>query len=232
MPELKTVAPTNEKPNSLVDAPLKPTAEIHVLVGGPYKFDGEEHRYGHTAVRIRTTKSDLTYDFGRYGETSGTFGEEGEGILRVWGDFNAYIKGENALKRVTADVMYLVFDHQADAATGFFDAHMKAGTLKQNGVRGTGSFKVYKLAQPYTALGNNCTTISMEATKRAIPKIDNGSQPFVKPDAVMNMGERVAMKSVGGGTPSRLFLPANLQTFLLSNTGVKSNSVTYHGSTK
>lgn len=65
-PKFKTV--TNETPKSVVDSTLKPTAELHLLIGGPYAQNGEEHRYGHTALRVKTVGSDITYDFGRYGE--------------------------------------------------------------------------------------------------------------------------------------------------------------------
>ena len=54
---------------SVVDDKLKPTAEMHILVGGPYTLNGEDHRYGHAAIRIKTLTADTTYDFGRYGRT-------------------------------------------------------------------------------------------------------------------------------------------------------------------
>ena len=64
---LTLVVTTNEKPKSVVDDKLKPAAEMQILVGGPYTdSSGEEHRYGQTALRIKTSKSDLTYDYGRY----------------------------------------------------------------------------------------------------------------------------------------------------------------------
>ena len=86
---------TVESNQTLVDDKLKPTAELQILVGGPYKSNGEEHRYGHTALRIKGQAIDWTYDFGRYGDVRGLFGESGDGILRVWSDFATYIKGEN-----------------------------------------------------------------------------------------------------------------------------------------
>ena len=104
------VTPTNTKQKSVVDDRLKPDAEMHILVGGPYTKDGEEHRYGHTALRIKSPKYDLTYDFGRYGGVRGTFGESGDGILRIWTSFSTYIAGENALHRTTTGfVLFLVF---------------------------------------------------------------------------------------------------------------------------
>lgn len=232
MPSPTTTAPSNETPNSQVDAKLKPTAELHILVGGPYTMNGELHRYGHTAIRIKTSKSDLTYDFGRYGATTGNFGESGEGILRVWESFDAYIATENRYKRVTTDFTYIIFDHQAAAATSFWDEQIKAGKLVSKSLRGNKTFTVYKLKQEYTALQNNCTTISMESARRAMPRIEHNSHSFIKPDDVMTMSERLAMRAVGGGQPTRLFLPANLQKYLMSNTGVKVNSVTSYGSTK
>ncbi|WP_197342657.1 hypothetical protein [Ralstonia solanacearum] len=78
---------TIESKKTVVDDKIKPDAEIHILVGGPYKIDGEEHRYGHTALRVIRNGSDLTFDFGRYGRVTGDFGAEGEGILRVWSNF-------------------------------------------------------------------------------------------------------------------------------------------------
>lgn len=82
--ETKTVEATK----SVVEDKLRPTAEMHILVGGPYRApDGEEQRYGHTALRLKTANWDLTYDFGRYCKTTGMFGESGDGILRVWSSF-------------------------------------------------------------------------------------------------------------------------------------------------
>lgn len=89
--ETQTVASELE---SVVVDQLRPDAELQILVGGPYTFAGEEHRYGHTALRVKNKKFDLTYDFGRYGRVTGDFGAEGEGILRIWSSFPDYIKGE------------------------------------------------------------------------------------------------------------------------------------------
>ena len=133
------------------------------------------------------------------------FGESGEGILRVWGDFQAYIRSENALKRTTTAFVYLIFDHQAIAAKNYFDQLMKSG--KELTGRKTGSMSVYKLASDYHALGPNCTTLSVDGAKAAVPGIDHGSEKFNRPEDVLDWKEQLAMKTNGGA--KRLFLPAD-----------------------
>lgn len=208
----------NDIKNSVVDDKLRPEAEMHILVGGPYTdSNGEEHRYGHTALRIKTSKFDLTYDFGRYGKITGTFGESGDGILRIWSSFQPYINGEILLNRKTTDYVYAIFDYQAAAVISYFDGLIKVGTEIQG--KNTLSRKVYKLATDYHALGPNCTTLSLDGAKQAIPNIDQGAGNFNKPEEVLTFTERLAVKAKGGA--SRLFLPANLMTFLNSGQSVK-----------
>lgn len=226
MPE--TTAKTVESQKSIVQAKLKPTAEIHILIGGPYTKDGEEHRYGHAALRVKTTKSDITYDFGRYGSTSGVFGESGEGILRVWSDFNSYIKGENALNRTTTGFVYYIYDHQAEETNKFFSDKIKEGTSLPKKDRA--GMKNYKLAENYHALGPNCTTLTIDGARKAIKNIDQGSNAFNKPEEVLSWKERMALSAKGGS--DRLFLPANLQKFLLSEIAVKINRIDTYGAGK
>lgn len=190
---------------------INPSAEMHILIGGPYTDDkGEEHRYGHTALRIKTSHFDITYDFGRYNGAAGTFGEQGDGILRVWVSFNAYIEGEKKLKRLTKGFVYQITDQQAETVKLYFDALQKEGTLVS--AKNLPERKVYKLKKDYHALGPNCTTLSIDGAKQAIPDIDQGSMKFYKPEDVLSWPERAAL-SVSGGA-SRIFLPANLEKFL------------------
>lgn len=224
----KTKTVSSEK-KSVVDAKLKPTAEMHVLIGGPYVLDGEEHRYGHTAIRLKTTATDSTYDFGRYGLTTGDFGAEGEGILRVWSDYSQYIAGENALGRKTTSFVYRIFDHQAALVDGFFARLIEAAKRRADLERKRPSLKVYRLAQNYHALGPNCTTLSVDAAKAVFPNYDAGSAAFIKPDDVMTFKERLAMKTVGGGTPGHIFLPANLLKFLTERPAIKEHEVITYG---
>lgn len=214
--------------NAGVDDRLKPSAELQILVGGPYTRDEEEHRYGHTALRVRVSGVDVTYDFGRYGETRGMFDETGDGILRVWTDFSSYIRGENALGRVTTGFAYPIFDHQAQAVTAYFDRLIAAGTTLPR--QGRTGMKAYKLATDYHALAPNCTTLSLDGAKQAIPAIDAGSEKFNKPEDVLTRTERLALAAKGGA--KRLFLPANLETFLSAGASVKAVRIDRHGGRK
>lgn len=217
---------TNDTPKSIADDKLRPTAEMHILVGGPYTDpSGEEHRYGHTALRIKTKNSDLTYDFGRYGKITGTFGESGEGILRVWNSFQPYINGEIALQRKTTGFVYSIFDHQAALSNSYFDGLIKSG-ISIDG-KTTSTKHVYKLSTAYHALGPNCTTLSIDGAKKSIPNIDQGSEKYNRPEDVLTFTERMALKAKGGAP--RLFLPANLLAFLSTGAPVKPLRVDLYG---
>ena len=220
-------AQTVESNQTVVDDKLRPTAELHILVGGPYKSNGEEHRYGHTALRIKGRTLDLTYDFGRYGNVRGVFGESGDGILRVWSDFASYINGENALGRITTDFVYPIFDHQISAVKIYFDGLIDSGKSVREKDRS--GMKVYRLATDYHALAPNCTTLSIDGAKQALPNIDGGSEKFNRPSDVLTAAERLALAAKGGAT--RLFLPANLQTFLSSGSPTKTVRVDKYGGT-
>lgn len=53
---------------------------------------------------------------------------------------------------------------------------------------------VYKLATDYHALGPNCTTLSVDGAKVAVPRIDYGSEKFNQPDQVLDWKEQLALK--------------------------------------
>jgi hypothetical protein len=230
MPQPKFTTVTNPTPKSIVDSALTPKAELHLLIGGPYvEKNGEEHRYGHTALRVKSGGIDLTYDFGRYGKVTGLFRDSGEGILRVWSDFSQYINSENSLKRVTTCFAYMVFDSQARAVVADFTRLIKAGKDRIDVYKQGGPLQIFQLNAPYTALWNNCTTRSVDGMKPGIPRIDYGSEGFIKPEKVMTRAERAAMTSIGGGVPNRIFLPANLQDFLTVKPAIKANRVEKFG---
>jgi len=214
---------------SVVDDQLRPTAEMHILIGGPYILDGTEHRYGHTAIRVKTPYSDATYDFGRYGRVTGDFGAEGEGILRVWSNFSAYIAGENATGRRTSSFVFEIFEHQAKAINDYFKSVIETATPRPEMERNRSSLKIFRLATNYHALGYNCTTLSLDGAQRAFSNFEEGSTAFIKPDAVMTLSERLAMRTVGGGTPTRIFLPANLESFLSTKPAQTPVRIDIHG---
>lgn len=219
-------APANHK---VIDDRLRPTSEMHILVGGPYTHSGEVQRYGHTAIRIVSRGADSTYDFGRYGRVTGDFGAEGEGILRIWSSFAPYIAGENALGRKTTSFVYAVFDHQAKAVTDHYNGIIAGAKRRPELEKQRATLKVFQLSSNYHALGYNCTTFSLDGAQRALPDVEKGSSAFIHPEAVLTFAERMAMKTIGGGTPTRLFLPANLQDFLSTRPAVKPTRVETYG---
>lgn len=233
MAAVKTFKTESQEPGASIPVDkFKPNSEIHVLVGGPYAAGGEEHRYGHTAVRVKTSTSDITYDFGRYGRVVGDFGAEGEGILRVWTDFGVYIAGENALKRKTTSFVFSVLEGQSQSVNLHFGQLIKVSKPRAELERGRSALKVYQLSRNYHALSYNCTTLSLDGVKAGIPSFENGSGPFIDPGAILSMAELLAMKTVGGGTPNRLFLPANLEKFLSTKPAVKPIRVDVYGAVK
>ena len=202
---------------------------MHILVGGTYTLGGTEHRYGHTAIRVKTRTSDTIYDFGRYGRVTGDFGAEGEGILRVWSNFSRYIAGENATGRRTTGFVFLIFDHQASAINNYYMAIIDGATPRPEMDRSRSGLKVYRLAANYHALGYNCTTLTLDGAQKAISNFEEGGSAFIKPEAVMSLSERLAMRTLGGGMPGRIFLPANLETFLLTKPVQKPARVDTYG---
>ena len=218
--EMDTQTVPSENQSVVVDS-LRPEAELQVLVGGPYTLGEEEHRYGHTALRVTGKEFDLTYDFGRYGRVTGDFGAEGEGILRIWSSFSDYIKGEQALDRETTAFIYMIFEHQAKAVREYYDG-LSAHAQRRAGLeRGRESVRIFHLKADYHALGYNCTSLSLDGARVVFPEFENGSAEFIKPEKVLTFGERLAMKTVGGGTPGRIFLPDNLKDFLSSDSAMK-----------
>jgi len=221
---------TDDIKNSVVDDKLKPSAEMHILIGGFYSLNGELHRYGHTAIRIKTSSSDVIYDFGRYGRVTGDFSAEGEGILRVWSSFTPYISAENALGRTTTGFVYAIFEHQAKAVIEHYASIIKSAKPRLDLEKNRTALKVYQLQTNYHALGYNCTTLSLDGATVAYGNFENGSAAFIKPETALTFAERMAMKTVGGGTPTRLFLPANLQEYLSSKPAVKPTRTDRYGS--
>ncbi|MFD0739813.1 hypothetical protein ACFQZQ_11020 [Lysobacter koreensis] len=223
MPKPTTKAQTVAPQNSVVRAALKPDSELEIIIGGPYTRQGVEHKYGHTALRIKTPRTEHTYDFGRYGriypeslgfgiDLDGEDSPRGEGILNIWANFGAYIASENQTGRTSWGYQYAIFEAQANRTIAYFDK-MIAGS---NPLKTTASYKRYKISTDYFALGPNCTTLSIDGAKQAIPRVVEGSEKHIRPEDVLSTLVSTAMKAKYG-TPKRLFLPANLRTYYGSN---------------
>lgn len=208
------------------NVPLTPEAELHLLVGSAYGEGDTESPYGHTAVYIKLKGQDYIYDFGRYGKVKpekfgwitleGASSPRGEGVLRVWNNFQAYIADENrqglnsARSRTTYGYGYKIFDNQASKVIAYYNNLIK--TAKP--ARETAHYKSYILAQDYFALGPNCTTQSLEAARQAVPDIVKNSERFINPDKVLPVTAKAAFKLSNYETPSFIFLPDNLNDYL------------------
>jgi len=199
------------------------SSKIEILVGGPYTIAGEEHPYGHTALRTITQEHDLIYDFGRYRNTWGIGDSEGEGILNIWTDFAKYIASENSLGRPTTGYVYLVSEIDAAQASEFFSSKISG----KKPIKDLGYMKRYKLDQDYHALNHNCTTISLDGAKRAIPNIGKGSDQFIEGKG-LEFKEKMAAKLAGW--PKNIFMPADLSEFLKSKSS--PNKINSYGSKK
>ena len=232
----KTKSTTTNISNSPTQkVPLKPEAELHLLVGSAYGTGDKESPYGHTAVYIKLQGKEYVYDFGRYGKTKpesfgpftleGASSPRGEGILKVWNNFSAYIKEENSQgvssgrSRTTYGYGYKIFDSQANLVINYYNDLIKSSVSVQN----TTYYKRYKLSQDYFALAPNCTTQSIEATKKAIPSMTKSGHKFVNSDKVLPMTARLAFKASKYEMPKYLFLPDNLNDYLKQSPDVKVN---------
>ncbi len=208
-------------------------ATIEILVGGPYTKDGKEHTYGHAALRVVTSEGERVYDFGRYGDVTGEFGAEGEGILRVWTRFDPYISGENALGRTTTGFMYETAEEKAREVNQHFERIVSTGTLRRVRPPGSASpvMREYVLPQNYHALSRNCTTMTLDGAQVALPRIEDNAARF-NTGRGMSTSERMAARARGlGSWPSRIFMPADVRLMLEAHAVHKPKQVrTFGGS--
>ncbi|HEV7814144.1 MAG TPA: hypothetical protein VGP06_03470, partial [Janthinobacterium sp.] len=167
MPTLSVPAKTAKEgvritTNQLTEIQVR-MASVELLVGGPYSG----HPYGHTALRVTTTKLDRVFDYGRYGHAWGFGNSEGEGILKIWNDFNAYITEENDLGRVTTGFVYETSEENVQKVLEFYEQKIAGKPVISNKPD-----KKAMLLDTYYALGPNCTTLSVTAIKLLFPDID------------------------------------------------------------
>jgi len=199
------------------------TSAIQVLVGGPYKSNGEEHTYGHVALRVITPIDEHVYDFGRYNGETGPFGQ---GRLRVWTKFSKYISSENATGRTTTGFLYRV----QPSAAGHVNSHFinligNRPVLKAYGDH----MKEYRLATDYHALTNNCATTSMTGARVAVKDLDYNVSKYNEGRG-MSFTERTAAKVAGW--PSFIFMPADLQKMLEDNPNHRPDKIEKFGGEK
>jgi hypothetical protein len=192
-------------------------ASLELLVGGPFK----DHPYGHTALRVTTKDQDIVFDYGRYRNTWGLGSSEGEGILNVWNDFNAYIKEENSFGRITTGFVYETSEENARNVLRFYDQKISGKP-----VLGTTRLKKIVHIDTYNALGPNCTTLSVAAAKTIFPNIDQ-EWPKYQQGRGLGMMEKAAVSAKGW--PKFIFMPADLQEMLGSPNARKAKKVNKYG---
>jgi hypothetical protein len=175
------------------------TAFLELLVGGPY--DG--HPYGHTALRINVGKVERVYDYGRYGLYAGPVGQ---GVLRIWTSFIAYLTEENSLDRVTHGFRYDIPVNKAEEINAFFVVKINGKKIKEK----LPHHEDYVIDE-YYALGPNCTTVSMDGAKMALPTLDDDWKKHQKGRGLSNFEKNRVNEQ---GWPKRTFLPADLDELL------------------
>ncbi|MBF0366478.1 MAG: hypothetical protein HQK50_12975 [Oligoflexia bacterium] len=171
-----------------------------LIVGGPYAG----HQYGHTALRVHGKGYDNTYDFGRYGKTWGTGGSEGEGVLRVWKDFNKYISAENSLGRTSHGFTFNTTNSQDMKMINFFESLSNSGTKNLS----RAGMTQYKISSDYHWGKNNCTTLSVSGFESGAGM----SLPVDTSGRGLSFFEKGAARLQG--YPSGTFMPADLQNVL------------------
>lgn len=184
-------------------------ASLELLVGGPYPG----HSYGHTALRVTTADSDTIFDYGRYGRAWGMGNSEGEGVLRMWHDFGAYIRAENALGRITTGFVFETTEENAKRVLDFF-AQKTAGKP----VKKQDTAKKEVIIDTYFALGPNCTTLSLSGMQVVYPDIDRDWSSFQEGRG-LGMMEKAAVAAKGW--PKYTFMPADLQAMLESGSAAR-----------
>lgn len=192
-------------------------ASVELLVGGPYG----DHLYGHAAIRVTTNDSDRVFDYGRYRRAWGFGRSEGEGILRIWNEFNAYIREEIALGRVTTGFVYETSEENAQKVLRFFEQKIAGKPVLSNKPD-----KKVVLLDTYNALGPNCTTLSVAAIKTLFPDIDRDWSRFQQGRGLGVM-EKAAVSAKGW--PKFIFMPADLQVMLESPSARKAKKVNKYG---
>ncbi len=185
---------------------LDKNSSLVLLVGGSYERHGKTHPYGHVAIRVITSKKDITYDYGRYGKVWGVGGSEGEGMLRVWIDFSKYMRGENATGRLTIGHSFNITEEDANNVISYFEYKIKNKTPNLD----RGFMKQYQIVN-YHALKSNCTTVSIDGANIAIPSLMKGSNKYNEGKGLSTMDKLAAKYE---GWPQRIFMPADFNSFL------------------
>jgi len=133
---------------------------IELVIGKPYTdATGEEHPYGHAALRVFNAKEgyNMVYDFGRYGEID-LIPSTGEGILNVYNDGNKYMQSE-IRQRSSVGYSSATTVDEDKKIIAHFKSQTDVGEVYKTGAVPNGGGTAYKL-EGYNAFSNNCMTKS------------------------------------------------------------------------
>lgn len=219
VPESKAKGGVKITTNQLTKIQVR-LASIEILVGGPYG----DHPYGHTALRVTTADLDQIYDYGRYGKTWGVGDSEGEGVLNVWNSFDAYIKEENSLGRITTGFVYDTAEADAKKIIDFYDQKISGKKPRR-----TTAVKKSFVIDDYYALGPNCTTLSVTAAKKVFPDFDRDWSRYRDGRGLGFMEKGIVSAR---GWPNYIFMPADLLAMLQAPTAKKAKAINKYGGKK
>lgn len=203
------------------------TANVELLVGGPYKdkVTGETHPYGHVALVVHghmpdKTKYSKVYDYGRYGKHSGPYGE---GILREWNDPTKYINSENLTGRTTTGFTYPASEQEAQNIVKHFESLKSGSKLLPSGKKGNlVPNNVYKLNHDYDAANSNCVTVSLGGLISGMPKLGNRlNSPAFEQLSTLSKVEQLGMQAAHN--TNLLMLPASLKFAATKVGGAKTS---------
>jgi hypothetical protein len=139
--------------------------DVEIVIGKSYAKNGEEHPYGHAAIRVYGKGYNYVFDFGRYGKTWGLGNMKGEGILNVYTNGTKYMNDEQSFRdsrgfniSTTSEEDQKVIDYYLNLA--------KEGEVYKTGAVPGGGGEAYKLSENYDAFSNNCVTKSAEGLEQ------------------------------------------------------------------
>jgi hypothetical protein len=133
-------------------------------------------------------------------------------MLRVWTDFSKYIDDQNSTGRTTTSYSYPVTPSGAKRIEAFYQQKITGVPL----VHDLGYMKQYRIEEDWDVLLSNCTTLSIEGAKQALPHIDDKAEQF---DVGRGLSLPVRILSHLEGWPDGTFLPADLSAELANGVG-------------
>ncbi|MDO9184692.1 MAG: RHS repeat-associated core domain-containing protein [Bacteroidia bacterium] len=153
---------------------------------------------GHTFITVQDGDDVIVYTYGRFANSdASTGGATGQGVLiRYTGDkAKDYIKSE--LYRMEAKA-FQVDDADEKAVQNFMDAQYFGSSESPN--TGDEDIDKYgKIIDSYNLFGNNCTTISCDATKAGGADVFNyngGEQDFAIPKSLQNYLQDATVENI------------------------------------